>query len=207
MKGFVITGIGTGIGKTLVSSILVEALEADYWKPIQAGDLEKSDTLTVKELISNPVSVLHPERYRLTQPLSPHAAAKLDGVEIKLSDFSLPETNNNLIIELAGGIMVPINTTELNLDLLKQWNLPIILVSQNYLGSINHSLLTLDVLKNNNLTLAGVVFNGDRNEASENFILNYSKVKHLGHIPLLQEVNIQAIKKTADSFLKMIQHL
>lgn len=207
MKRFVIAGIGTGIGKTLISSIIVEALEADYWKPIQAGDLEKSDTLTVKELIGNPVSVLHPERYRLTQPMSPHAAAKLDGVEIKLSDFNLPKTNNNLIVELAGGIMVPINTTELNLDLLKQWNLPIILVSQNYLGSINHSLLTLDVLKNNNLTLAGIVFNGDRNEASENFILNYSKVKYIGHIPSLQQLNKQEIKKIANSLLKVILNL
>lgn len=207
MKRFVIAGIGTGIGKTLISSIIVEALEADYWKPIQAGDLEKSDTLTVKQLISNPVSVLHPERYRLTLPMSPHAAAKLDGVEIKLSDLSLPETNNNLIVELAGGIMVPINTTELNLDLLKQWNLPIILVSLNYLGSINHSLLTLDVLKNNNLTLAGIVFNGDRNEASENFILNYSKVNYLGHIPSLQQLNKQEIKKIANSLLKVILNL
>lgn len=207
MKRFVIAGIGTGIGKTLISSIIVEALEADYWKPIQAGDLEKSDTLTVKELIGNPVSVLHPERYRLTQPMSPHAAAKMDGVEIKLSDFNLPETNNNLIVELAGGIMVPINTTELNLDLLKQWNLPIILVSQNYLGSINHSLLTLDVLKNNNLTLAGIVFNGDRNEASENFILNYSKVKYIAHIPSLQQLNKQEIKKIANSLLKVILNL
>ena len=207
MKGFVIAGIGTGIGKTLVSSILVEALEADYWKPIQAGDLKNSDSLTVQNLISNSVSVLHPERYCLTQPMSPHAAAKLDGVEIKLSDLSLPETNNTLIVELAGGIMVPLNANELNLDLLKQWKLPVILVSQNYLGSINHSLLSLEVLKNNKVTLAGIIFNGDRNEASENFILNYSKVKYIAHIPSLQQLNKQEIKKIANSLLKVILNL
>lgn len=207
MKGFVIAGIGTGIGKTLVSSILVEALEADYWKPIQAGDLKNSDSLTVQNLISNSVSVLHPQRYCLTQPMSPHAAAKLDGVEIKLSDLSLPETNNNLIVELAGGIMVPLNANELNLDLLKQWKLPVVLVSQNYLGSINHSLLSLEILKNNKVTLAGIVFNGDRNKESENFILNYSKVKYLGHIPSLQQLNKQEIKKIANSLLKVILNL
>ena len=207
MKGFVIAGIGTGIGKTLVSSILVEALEADYWKPIQAGDLKNSDSLTVQNLISHSVSVLHPQRYCLTQPMSPHAAAKLDGVEIKLSDLSLPETNNNLIVELAGGIMVPLNANELNLDLLKQWKLPVVLVSQNYLGSINHSLLSLEILKNNKVTLAGIVFNGDRNKESENFILNYSKVKYLGHIPSLQQLNKQEIKKIANSLLKVILNL
>lgn len=198
MKRFVIAGIGTGIGKTLVSSIMVEAMEADYWKPIQAGDLEKSDSQTVKQLISNSVSVLHPERYRLTQAMSPHAAAKLDGVEIKLSELNLPETKNNLIIELAGGIMVPLNTTDLNLDLLKQWKLPVILVSQNYLGSINHSLLALEVLKSNKIELAGIIFNGDRNEETENFILNYSGANCLGNIPGLSQIEKQEIKKMAD---------
>ncbi len=198
MRNYVIAGIGTGIGKTILSSILVEALEADYWKPIQAGDLDKSDTLTVQKLISNPVSVLHPERYRLTQPMSPHAAAKRDGINIALSALTLPETKNRLMIELAGGIMVPLNTTDLNLDLLKLWKLPVILVSQNYLGSINHSLLALEVLKFNKIELAGIIFNGDRNEESENFILNYSGANCLGNIPGLSRIEKQEIKKMAD---------
>lgn len=207
MKRFVIAGIGTGIGKTLISSILIEALEADYWKPIQAGDLEKSDTLTVENLISNSVSVLHPERYRLTLPMSPHAAAKFDAVEIKLSELSLPETKNTLIIELAGGIMVPLNERTLNLDLLRQWKLPVILVSQNYLGSINHSLLTLEILKSKRIEVAGIIFNGDRNEESERFILNYSGAKHIGHIPTLHELNKQEVKKIADKLLNILQNL
>lgn len=198
MRNYVIAGIGTGIGKTILSSILVEALEADYWKPIQAGDLDKSDTLTVQKLISNPVSVLHPERYRLTQPMSPHAAAKRDGINIALSALTLPETKNRLMIELAGGIMVPLNTTDLNLDLLKLWKLPVILVSQNYLGSINHSLLALEVLKFNKIELAGIIFNGDRNEDTENFILNYSGANCLGNIPELSQIERQEIKKMAD---------
>lgn len=198
MRNYVIAGIGTGIGKTILSSILVEALEADYWKPIQAGDLDKSDTLTVQKLISNPVSVLHPERYRLTQPMSPHAAAKRDGINIALSALTLPETKNRLMIELAGGIMVPLNTTDLNLDLLKLWKLPVILVSQNYLGSINHSLLALEVLKFNKIELAGIIFNGDRNEETENFILNYSGANCLGNIPGLSRIERQEIKKMAD---------
>ena len=198
MRNYVIAGIGTGIGKTILSSILVEALEADYWKPIQAGDLDKSDTLTVQKLISNPVSVLHPERYRLTQPMSPHAAAKCDGINIALSALTLPETKNRLMIELAGGIMVPLNTTDLNLDLLKLWKLPVILVSQNYLGSINHSLLALEVLKFNKIELAGIIFNGDRNEETENFILNYSGANCLGNIPELSRIERQEIKRMAD---------
>jgi dethiobiotin synthetase len=201
MKVIVVAGIGTGVGKTLVSSILVEALEADYWKPIQAGDLEQSDTLKVKSLISNKKSFFHPEAYRLNTPMSPHAAAKIDGIEIDLKKLSLPQTNNALVVELAGGLMVPVNSKELNIDLLKKWQATVILVSQNYLGSINHTLLSLEVMKHHNILISGIIFNGEENKSSEDFILNYSNVKQLGKIPLLNIQTKEEIKKTASTLI------
>ncbi|MEO6497447.1 MAG: dethiobiotin synthase, partial [Mucilaginibacter sp.] len=123
-----VTGIGTGIGKTIVSAILVEKLKADYWKPVQAGELDDSDTMKVQELVSNPVSVFHPEAYRLTRPYSPHKAADLDDVTIDLKAISLPQTGNQLLIEGAGGLMVPLNDGSLVIDLIKQLGAKAILV-------------------------------------------------------------------------------
>ena len=143
---YVITGIGTDVGKTVVSAIISEALEAHYWKPIQAGDLDNSDSLKIAEYTEK-VKVLA-EGYRLSQPMSPHAAAEIDGVEIQRSDLKLPEVSGNLIVEGAGGLMVPVNNDGLTFaDLIEDWNLPTIVVSRHYLGSINHSLLTAEVLK------------------------------------------------------------
>src|SRR6195952_5566707 len=140
-KPLFITGIGTGIGKTIISAILVEKLKADYWKPIQSGDLDESDTLKVKSLITNTKSVFHPEAYRLTQPYSPHKSADLDNVIIEADKIILPETDNQLIIEGAGGLMVPLADNFLMIDLIKTLNTEVILVSKHYLGSINHTLL------------------------------------------------------------------
>jgi len=155
---FIVAGIGTEIGKTVVSAILVEALQADYWKPIQSGALEDSDTETVRQLISNSRSRFHPEAYRLREPLSPHAAAAIDGVTIALENLVIPETDNSLIIELAGGLMVPLNDTDLNIDFVQQTGLPVVLVSRNYLGSINHTLLSVDALKNRQIPIMGFDF-------------------------------------------------
>ena len=119
-KKYFVTGIGTEIGKTLISSILVEKLNADYWKPIQSGELESSDTIKVKNLISNTVSKFHPEAYQLTQPFSPHYSAKLDGISISLDKINLPETAQTLIVEGAGGLMVPINDKDLMIDLIQK---------------------------------------------------------------------------------------
>jgi dethiobiotin synthetase len=197
MKAFVVAGTGTGVGKTLISALLVEALGADYWKPVQAGDLEKSDTMTVSALVSHPRTVFHPETYRLNHPMSPHAAAALDQTEIRPEAFRVPETKNTLLIELAGGLMVPLNSEFLNLDLVKLWNYPVILVSGNYLGSINHTLLSLEILKQNQVPVAGIIFNGPENPASEEFILRYSGVKCLAHVREMQEVSRQEIKRLA----------
>lgn len=190
---YFITGIGTGIGKTIVSAILTEKLKADYWKPIQSGDLETSDSLFIKHLISNTQTVIHPESYRLGQPLSPHLSAKLDGIDINLDDIKAPKTNNRLIIEGAGGLMVPLNDKHLILDLIKKLKAKVIVVSQNYLGSINHTLLTLEILKFNHIQVEGILFNGGANAESENYIANYSKVKVLGNIPKLSIIDKETI--------------
>lgn len=189
MKNYFITGIGTNIGKTVVSAILTEALEADYWKPIQAGDLDTSDSLKVQNFISNHKTTIHPEAYRLNQPMSPHAAAKIDGIEIDLTKINLPKTNNNLIIEGAGGLMVPLNDKDLIIDLIAKLDVEVILVSQNYLGSINHTILSIEALKYRNIKIAGVIFNGEENKETESFILNYTNLNCLGRIKQHQVIN------------------
>ena len=197
---YIIAGIGTEIGKTFISSILTEYLQADYWKPIQSGALDFTDTDTVRSLISNDKSVFYPETYRLNQPMSPHAAAAIDGVRIEISKFELPQTDNHLIIELAGGIMVPLNNQETNLDLIKKLNVPVILVSKNYLGSINHTLLSVEVLKMNNIEVKGLIFNGEQNKYSEDFILNNTKLECLGRVIFEENINKNAVRKYAEQF-------
>jgi len=193
MKRYFITGIGTNIGKTVVSAILTELLEADYWKPIQAGDLDSSDSLKVKTLISNQKTTIHPEAYRLNQPMSPHAAAKLDKVTIDLDNIILPETQNNLIIEGAGGLMVPLNDKDLIIDLITKLDAEVVLISQNYLGSINHTLLSVEILKSKGLKICGIIFNGEENKETESFILNYTKLKCLGRIQQHQEITKEIV--------------
>jgi len=190
---YFVTGIGTGIGKTIVSSILTEKLQADYWKPIQSGDLEISDSLFVGNLISNTKTVIHPERYRLGQPLSPHLSAKIDGVHITTDSIKKPITDNSLIIEGAGGLMVPLNDKELICDLIKSLDAKVIVVSQNYLGSINHTLLTLEVLKANKISVEGLIFNGPANAETEDYIQNYSGVKVIGKVPFMSRIDKEHI--------------
>jgi dethiobiotin synthetase len=207
MKTLVVAGIGTGVGKTIISAILVEALQADYWKPIQAGDLENSDTHAVQKLVSSERTVFHPEYFRLKNPMSPHAAAELDQVEIRSNDLSLPKTENTLIIELAGGLMVPLNPEELNLHLLKKWQAPVILVSKNYLGSINHTLLSLELLKTNHIPVLGIIFNGEQNKSTEEFILNYSKINCIGRIENFTTLDKTNIKQAADGLKNSLNQI
>ena len=197
---YIIAGIGTEIGKTFISSILTEALQADYWKPIQSGALDFTDTDAVRSLISNTKTVFHPETYRLNQPMSPHAAAAIDRIEIELSRFQLPRTDNHLIVELAGGIMVPLNNNETNLDLIKRLAIPVILISKNYLGSINHTLLSIEVLKMNNIPIKGLIFNAEPNKSSEDFILNYTKIDFLGRVDFEETIDKELIRKYASNF-------
>ena len=192
---FFITGIGTEIGKTVVSSILTEYLQADYWKPVQSGDLHWTDTMKVQSLISNEQSFFHPECLRLNTPLSPHASAALDGVQIQLSDFTLPQTSNHLIVEGAGGLMVPLNNQDLMLDLIHQLQIPVILVSRNYLGSINHTILSIEALKHRKIPIAGIVINGEPNPATESFIENYSQLPVLFRVGHMADVDQKAISQ------------
>ncbi|QIP11821.1 dethiobiotin synthase [Spirosoma aureum] len=201
---FIIAGIGTEIGKTVVSAILVEALQADYWKPVQSGAADDSDTETVRQLISNPTTQFHPEAYRLSQPLSPHAAADLDGVHIDLNAITLPRTSNALVVELAGGLMVPLNEHELNIDLVQRLGLPIILVSRNYLGSINHTLLSIECCRSRNIPIAGIVFNGPTVTTSESFILTYTTIPCLGRIGQETSLTKDVIRHYANQFTELI---
>jgi dethiobiotin synthetase len=180
MKIF-ITGIGTDVGKTIVSAIVVEALEADYWKPIQAGDLDFSDTHKVKSGISNNKSRFHPNAYALNTPASPHLAAALDGITIDLEQIREPATTNHLVIEGAGGIMVPLNDKDCVADLIHK-DYKVIVVSRHYLGSINHTLLTIEALQNRKINVAGIIFSGDENKATEEIILGKTKAKFIGRI-------------------------
>ncbi|MBE9585127.1 dethiobiotin synthase [Mucilaginibacter sp. JRF] len=197
-----ITGIGTGIGKTITSAIVVENLKADYWKPIQSGDLDQSDTLKVKAMIGNTTTTFHPETYRLTQPYSPHKSAALDGITIDLQKFVLPQTDNQLVIEGAGGLMVPLNADYLIVDLIKQLGAKVILVSQNYLGSINHTLLSVSLLKQYDIAIEGIIFNGDADKYSEDYILNYTGIKLLGRIPHLPSLDQAAVAR-AGAYLSL----
>ncbi len=189
-KPLFVTGIGTGVGKTIISAILTEKLGADYWKPIQSGDLDHSDTDTVKNLVSKPDTVFFPEAYRLTQPFSPHKSAHLDGVTIDLDRIQLPETANQLVIEGAGGLFVPLNDRQLMIDLIRKFEADVVLVSRNYLGSINHTLLSIHALEQLHIPISGLIFNGDPDAYAEEYILNYSGIKLLGRIPWMEKPEI-----------------
>ncbi|WP_210489225.1 dethiobiotin synthase [Rufibacter aurantiacus] len=200
-KKYFITGIGTDVGKTIAAAIFTEALQADYWKPVQAGNLEDSDTHTVGSLISNSRTVFHPEAYRLQMPASPHTAAAAEGIRLSLEQIQVPATKNNLVVEGAGGLMVPLNERDLILDLIQRLQLEVVLVSRNYLGSINHTLMAVEVLKSRNIGVAGIVFNGVPNASSEEFILNYSQLPAFPRI--LQEESFD--KDTVLRYAKTLQ--
>lgn len=169
----VIAGVGTEVGKTVAAAVFVEALQADYWKPVQSGYPPDSDTETVRSLVSNGRSRFHPEAYRLREPLSPHAAAAEEGVVIDPAQLVVP-TTNRLVIELAGGLMVPLTATYLNIDWLEQLGYPVVLVTRNYLGSINHTLLSVEALRARRIPIAGLVINGPSVPATESVLLTYT---------------------------------
>ena len=197
---YVVVGIGTDVGKTIVSSIFTKALNAWYWKPVQSGDLHFSDTDKVATYVGDSFKKI-PERWRLKTPASPHYAAALDEVMIQEKDFEIPN-ESPLIIEGAGGLMVPLNEQGLlYIDLLQQWNLPVILVSRHYLGSINHTLLSIEALKNRNIQIEMIVFNGDENSATESIIKNshpelkYIRINQLSELtPEIIEIEAEKIR-------------
>jgi dethiobiotin synthetase len=198
MKPIFITGIGTGVGKTIISAIVTEALNADYWKPVQAGYEEGTDSELVQSLLSTNVH-MHPEAYRLSLPASPHIAAKEEGIEIDLekilNDYKNimgSSTNKYLVIEGAGGIMVPLNNNEFVIDLMRQLDAYLILVSRNYLGSINHSLLTAQLCRHYNLKVAGWIFNDDYLNYQDD-IARWSGYGTIASIPSLDTINKEQV--------------
>ncbi|MFM2286024.1 MAG: hypothetical protein RLZZ543_1521 [Bacteroidota bacterium] len=203
MKRYFITGIGTGVGKSVMSALLCEALQADYWKPIQSGELDNSDSMTVQSLISNPVSNFHPESYRLSEPLSPHASAQRAGIDIDPSSIVPPSTQNTLVIEGAGGLMVPLNNSTLYIDLIDSFQAEVILVSRHYLGSINHTLLSAESLMLRRLPVKGIVFNGDENPETESVILSMTGFPLLGRIPESNQLDKAFIRQQAAQFSQL----
>jgi dethiobiotin synthetase len=197
MNKYFITGIGTNVGKTIVSAILTEALKADYWKPVQSGVAEGTDKGLVSSLITNTTSVCHNESYCFQEPASPHLAASLENQKIKLEQMHLPDTQNDLIIEGAGGILVPLNDSNYVIDLAQEFEADVILVCRNYLGCINHSLLSIDYLVKNNFPVKGLVLVGNFDKAVKLAITNYSELPVLAEIPEMSEISKESILNQA----------
>ena len=197
MKLFV-TGISTEVGKTVASAIVVEALAADYWKPIQAGDLNRSDSHKIEALISNDRTVIHPNSYALNTPMSPHAAADIDGISIQLDKIAPPTTKNDLVIEGAGGLLVPLNETDTIYDLI-QPDYKVIVVSRHYLGSINHTLLTIEKLQQKGVAI-GIIFSGNEHPTTEEIIMKKTGAVFLGRINEEKKFNKEVVKKYAAAF-------
>jgi len=193
-----VTGIGTEVGKTVCSAILTKYFKADYWKPIQSGDLHFSDSMKIKEWVGENV-VIYPERYRLQLAASPHQSAAEEEIFINSNDFKLPETQNNLIVEGAGGLMVPISDDEFIIDLIEKLNLPVALVVKNYLGCINHTLLSLMALEQKNIKLEYLILNGIFPEDTERMICkNIQEETKIIRIPEIEKItkeNIERITK------------
>lgn len=200
-----ITGIGTDVGKTVISAIICEALEADYIKPVQSGSLEYTDSDNVRSLLSNKRSKVHPERYRLKTPCSPHAAADIDGVMLRCNEITFPEViDRPLIIEGAGGVLVPLNERELMIDLIVQSKAMAIVVARNYLGSINHTLLTVEALRSRGIPILGLVFNGVVTPSTEQFISNFTCIPCLGHVQEEQEITKDIVYEYSLRFKQML---
>ena len=200
MKYF-LSGIHTDAGKTVTAAFLQRALDADYWKPVQAGDLDFGDTDRVKAWTGSAEERFHPVRHALRTPASPHYAARLDGVSISLDDFTVPDTGDRpLIIEGAGGLLVPLNDTETVLDLIQQLGLPVILTSRHYLGSINHTLLSIAALREREVPLAGLIYSGGDSPETVRIIGEQSGVWPIAELPEFPEVNEGAIHGAVHEF-------
>lgn len=206
MSTFFITGISTEVGKTVAAAIITEALQADYWKPIQAGDLDNSDTHKVKRLVLNDISQYHDNAFALNTPMSPHASAKMDNITISAIKIKRPKTKNTLVIEGAGGVLVPINDTETVAQLIAPTD-KVIIVSRHYLGSINHTLMTVEVLKARKLNIAGILFSGEEHPTTEAIIAKMSQVPILGRIEEEPYIDANVVSEYADRFREKLLSL
>jgi len=209
MQPLFITGIGTGIGKTIVAAIVTEALQADYWKPVQAGFDDGTDALLIKQLISNTNSTIHPEVYKLKLAASPHIASREENLKINLYEINeqyqkLKTQSPKLVIEGAGGLLAPLNDKEFVIDLIKKINAKVILVSRNYLGSINHSLLTASVCKQYSINVLGWIFN-DQYMQYEEEIVQWSGYKKIGSVSFTSKVDKTFIKEEAEKISALLR--
>ncbi len=191
----VIVGTDTGVGKTVFSAALAGALGAFYWKPVQAGLKEETDSQSVLRLSGLPPEHILPEAYRLETPASPHLAARLDGLAIDTSRLDPPEAAGTLVIETAGGVMTPLTIETPTVDLLARWRLPTIVVARTTLGTINHSLLTLEALRRRDIPLRGVAFIGEANEDTQNTVARMGRVAMLGRLPNLSPLNAETLRR------------
>jgi dethiobiotin synthetase len=204
MNGFFVTGTDTGVGKTVLSALLVAALDGIYWKPVQTGSIEGTDLDSVREWAECPVERLLPERYRFDLPVSPHLAGRKSGIRVALDDFGLPSPvpNHPHIVEGAGGVMVPLNEHDLMLDLMRHFGLPVVVAARTTLGTINHTLLTLAALRGAQLNVRGVVLIGKKNDENRSAIETYGNVRVIGHIPVLERIHraalVEAFEKNFD---------
>lgn len=200
MHKMIITGCGTNVGKTVVSAIITTALSADYWKPIESGCVEEPHLPEMRRLVPSLTTHIYPSAYSLEAPLSPHHAARLENVQIDPAKIILPNTTRPLVIETAGGVLVPLTCELLTLDHFLRWNALWIIVSRHYLGSINHTLLTIEALKNRQVNILGIVFNGDPNPDSEQAILQQSNLSCVGRLLPEPNLNCHVIKEYADQW-------
>lgn len=200
MNTLIVTGTDTGIGKTVVSAGLVAALGATYWKPVQAGLEEETDSAFVARVSGQEVL---PEAYRLKQPASPHLSAEAENIAVDPAKLSLPKVPTPLIVEGAGGVLVPLNRQMLYLDMFARWQAPLVLCARTALGTINHSLLSLRALRGAGVLVAGVVFVGDAEVEVEDTICSFGAVKHLGRLPILPELTAQILQETVTARLDL----
>ena len=205
MKKYFITGISTEVGKTIASAIVTEALKADYWKPIQAGELDNCDTKKVESLISNSTSKFHPNSYALNTPMSPHAAAEIDEVTIDLSKITEPKTSKNLVVEGAGGLLVPLNNNDTILDIIPV-DAKVIIVSRHYLGSINHTLLTVKLLQEKGFDIS-IIFSGNEHKTTEDIIKKMTNISVIGRIEEEPYFDKNVIKEYAELFKEKLLNL
>ncbi|SFK97863.1 dethiobiotin synthase [Pseudovibrio ascidiaceicola] len=190
-KPIVVTGTDTGIGKTIFSAALTQALAATYWKPVQSGQEEETDTQAVVRLTGCKAL---PETYRLQVPASPHFSAEAEDVLIDTESLTMPQVDGPLVVEGAGGLMVPLTRETLYIDLFKKWQAPIVLCARTGLGTINHSLLSIEALRARGCNLLGIVFIGEEVADSERTIAEYAGVKKLGRLPLLKQITPETIR-------------
>lgn len=202
-KRIFITGIGTEIGKTVCSAVLTKYFNADYWKPVQSGDLELSDSMKIINWVGEH-TICHSETYRFQLAASPHQSAKEEGITIDLNEFKLPNTSNNLIVEGAGGLMVPLNDNEFIIDLIEKLDLPAALVVRNYLGCINHTLLSISALEQKKIKLEYVILNGNFPQDTERIICkNIPSETKIIRIPDLESIT----KESIDNIVKQLEKI